>query len=68
MRVRFLAAAVGAIAVFLMVSPPVDAQLLSSAKRSPAPAPLLAAGIPAFALLGGGVGLRALYRRLSRRS
>ena len=32
----------------------------------PAPAPLLAAGIPAFALLGGGVAVRSLLRRFRR--
>jgi hypothetical protein len=33
-----------------------------------APAPLLAAGIPAFMLLGGGVAGRRLWRRFARRS
>ena len=33
-----------------------------------APAPLLAAGIPAFVALGGGVAGRQLWRRFVRRS
>jgi hypothetical protein len=35
----------------------------SSAGPAGAPAPLLAAGIPAFALIGGGLGVRGLMRR-----
>ena len=35
-------------------------------RSAPAPAPLLAAGIPAFAALGGFVGLRTLRRRFRR--
>jgi hypothetical protein len=34
----------------------------------PAPAPLLAAGIPAFAAFGGGLAVRKLWRKLARRS
>jgi hypothetical protein len=33
----------------------------------PAPAPLLAAGIPAFAALGGGAAVTTLLRRFRRR-
>ncbi len=33
----------------------------------PAPAPLLAAGIPAFAALGGGAAVTAIVRRFRRR-
>lgn len=33
-----------------------------------APAPLLAAGIPAFLALGGGVAARQMWRRFVRRS
>ena len=36
-------------------------------KIAPAPAPLLAAGIPAFAALGGFVGLQKLRSRFRRR-
>jgi hypothetical protein len=39
----------------------------SSAGPAGAPAPLLAAGIPAFALLGGTVGVRGLMRAFRRR-
>jgi len=34
----------------------------------PAPAPLLAAGIPAFVALGGGVAVRRLWQKFGRRS
>jgi len=34
----------------------------------PAPAPLLAAGIPAFVALGGGVAARRLWQKFGRRS
>lgn len=34
----------------------------------PAPAPLLAAGIPAFAALGGGAAAYRLWRKFGRRS
>jgi len=34
----------------------------------PAPAPLLAAGIPAFAALGGGVAVTKLVNRFRRKS
>jgi hypothetical protein len=33
----------------------------------PAPAPLLAAGVPAFTAVGGGVLVSRLYRKLRRR-
>jgi hypothetical protein len=39
----------------------------SSAGPSRAPAPLLAAGIPAFALIGGAAGVRGLMRKFRRR-
>jgi len=39
----------------------------SSAGPAGAPAPLLAAGIPAFALIGGSLGIRRLMRALRRR-
>jgi hypothetical protein len=39
----------------------------SSAGPSGAPAPLLAAGIPAFALIGGSLGVRGLMRAFRRR-
>ena len=39
----------------------------SSAGPSGAPAPLLAAGIPAFALIGGSLGVRGLMRRFRRK-
>ncbi len=35
---------------------------------NPAPAPLLAAGIPAFGALGGGVFFTRLYRKFKRRA
>jgi hypothetical protein len=40
----------------------------SSAGPSGAPAPLLAAGIPAFALIGGSLGVRGLMRRFRRKA
>jgi hypothetical protein len=32
----------------------------------PAPAPLLAAGLPAFAIIGGGIGIRWTLRKFRR--
>jgi hypothetical protein len=40
----------------------------SSAGPAGAPAPLLAAGIPAFALIGGTLGVRGLMRRFRRKA
>jgi hypothetical protein len=58
--VVLLAATVAATAV------PVPLPCPSSACVHPAPAPLLAAGIPAFVALGGGLTARKLWRKFRR--
>ena len=47
---------------------PVCPSTISCLRPAPAPAPLLAAGIPAFIALGGGVTARQMWRKFARRS
>lgn len=57
--------------VFLMTSHGAHATPCATAVGcggNPAPAPLLAAGIPAFVALGGGVAARRLWQKFGRRS
>ena len=62
MRKRLLM--IAAIAGLMMVTEAATAQLVSStAVRRQAPAPLLAAGIPAFVALGGAAAVGRFLRR-----
>jgi hypothetical protein len=69
MTKQLIATAVGAALIIVMAIVGVHASNCASAIgcSHAAPAPLLAAGIPAFAALGGGVAVRQLWRRFARR-
>jgi len=65
--------AVAVVAVVLMAShgahaAPVTCPTAVGCGGHPAPAPLLAAGAPAFVALGGGVAVRRLWQKFGRRS
>ena len=63
---RFLAILAVAMAAIMLGGQ--DALAICHDCTHPAPAPLLAAGIPAFAALGGGVAVTRIVRRFRRRS
>ena len=64
-KIAIITVAAALVAILLGVDE-AHAQLFAAARR-PAPAPLLAAGIPAFVALGGGLGVTRLVHRLRRR-
>jgi hypothetical protein len=66
---RLILMAATAFALVLTADQGAFAQMVTDVVRlpHPAPAPLLAAGIPAFAFLGGGVVIARLVRSVKRR-
>jgi hypothetical protein len=71
MKIQLVASVAGAIVVFLLANVGADALpcpwfLQECVPPHAAPAPLLAAGIPAFAALGGGLAVRKLWRKFRR--
>jgi hypothetical protein len=66
MKLQLMASVALAAVVLLLATLGADALPSTISSLHPAPAPLLAAGIPAFAALGGGVAVRQLWRKFTR--
>jgi hypothetical protein len=69
MMARLLAIDVGVVGFLLLALASAHALPCSTAIgcSHPSPAPLFAAGIPAFLALGGGIAVQRLWRRFGRR-